>query len=69
VSQKTGHPTLAHNCQMLTDFQNSFTGGLSSKSVNEVIINDITTPQVYRCTTLRNINVRKLAIMWRKCLV
>jgi len=33
VSQKkVGHPTLAHKiCHMLTDFQNSFTFGLSSK--------------------------------------
>jgi len=34
VSEKeTGHPVLSIFCQMLTDFQNSFTKGLSSKNV------------------------------------
>ena len=44
---------------MWTDFQNSFTVGLSSKSVmkclfysNEVVIKDLTTPQTRRYTTL-----------------
>jgi len=50
-------------CQILTDFQNSFTGWFSSKfSVKWVIIRNLTIPCICCHTTLRNINVRKQAI-------
>jgi len=34
-----------------------------------MVIEDPTTPQTHRYTTLWNVNVRKVAIIWKKCCV
>jgi len=36
---------------------------------NEVIIKEPTTPHMHHYSTLWNVNVRKLATTWKKCLV
>jgi len=48
--KKTRHQTLAHNFQMLTDFQNSFTGRLTGKFATNSYLN--IPPHVKRVATL-----------------
>ena len=45
-----------------------FTSWVRSKR-NEIIIKDLTTSQIHRYTTLWKVNVRKVTIIWNKCLV
>jgi len=63
---KTGLYSCPYRCQMLTDFQNSFTSGLSSEHTItwSIKISPHFKVQTRRYTTLWNVNVKKQAIMF-----